>query len=200
MNNTNEYKMIINSKLTNRGYIVNKSDLTFKQIQKIKKDLTVQAFTAPDFPKSDPYTIYLESTKRLYIPRYYGIELFGQPKIININNGSDINIKFIGELRPVQIEAKESYMKMITSDYGGGNICLSCGLGKTVVALNIISELKKKTLIVVHKEFLANQWIDRINQYLPNTRIGKIQGKVINIENTDICIAMLQTIHRHPSC
>ena len=57
MNNTNEYKMIINSKLTNRGYIVNKSDLTFKQIQKIKKDLTVQAFTAPDFPKSDPYTI-----------------------------------------------------------------------------------------------------------------------------------------------
>lgn len=194
MNNTNEYRMIINSKLTNRGYIVNKSDLTFKQIQKIKKDLTVQAFTAPDFPKSDPYTIYLESTKRLYIPRYYGIELFGQPKIIDINNGSDINIKFIGELRPVQIEAKESYMKMITPDYGGGNICLSCGLGKTVVALNIISELKKKTLIVVHKEFLANQWIDRINQYLPNTRIGKIQGKVINIENTDICIAMLQTL------
>lgn len=64
----------------------------------------------------------------------------------------------------------------------------------TVLSLNIISQLKKKTFIIVHKEFLMNQWIERINQFLPNAKIGKIQGQIIDIENKDIVIGMLQSI------
>ena len=192
--NIDDSNMILNSKLTNRGYIVNKNDLTFKQIQKIKKDLIVRPFVMKDYPQANPYTIYLESTKKFYLPRYYGIELFGSPKIIDINEGDNINIKFTGALRPVQIIAKEAYINSLTNNYGGGVLCLPCGFGKSVLALDIISELKKKTLIVVHKEFLANQWIDRINQYLPNTRVGKIQGKVLDINDKDICVGMLQTL------
>jgi len=64
----------------------------------------------------------------------------------------------------------------------------------TVCALNIISKIQKKTLIIVHKDFLMNQWIERIQQYLPNSKIGKIQGKIIDIENKDIVLAMLQSI------
>lgn len=64
----------------------------------------------------------------------------------------------------------------------------------TVMALNIISRLKKKTLVVVHKEFLMNQWIERIQQFLPDARIGKIQGQTIDIENKDIVIGMLQSL------
>jgi superfamily II DNA or RNA helicase len=64
----------------------------------------------------------------------------------------------------------------------------------TVLSLNIISRLKKKTFIIVHKEFLMNQWIERIGQFLPNTRVGKIQGQVIDIDNKDIVIGMLQSL------
>jgi len=64
----------------------------------------------------------------------------------------------------------------------------------TVCALNIISKIKKKTLVIVHKEFLLNQWKERIQQYLPSSRIGKIQGQIIDIENKDIVIAMLQSL------
>jgi superfamily II DNA or RNA helicase len=64
----------------------------------------------------------------------------------------------------------------------------------TVLALNIISQLKKKTLIIVHKEFLMNQWIERITQFLPSARVGKIQGQIMDIENKDIVLGMLQSI------
>ena len=37
----------------------------------------------------------------------------------------------------------------------------------TIMSLNLISRLKKKTLIIVHKEFLIEQWIERIKQFLP---------------------------------
>jgi superfamily II DNA or RNA helicase len=64
----------------------------------------------------------------------------------------------------------------------------------TVLSLNIISQLKKKTFIIVHKEFLMNQWIERINQFLPGARVGKLQGQVIDIDNKDIVIGMLQSL------
>jgi len=64
----------------------------------------------------------------------------------------------------------------------------------TVCALNIISKVKQKTLIIVHKGFLLNQWIERIEQFLPTARIGKIQGQIIDIKDKDIVISMLQSL------
>ena len=52
------------------------------------------------------------------------------------------------------------------------------------MALNIISKLKKKTLVVVHKSFLMNQWIERIQTFLPDAKIGRIQGED---EEHEIC-------------
>lgn len=75
-----------------------------------------------------------------------------------------------------------------------GLLEIPCGRGKTVIALKIISTLKKKTLVIVHKEFLMNQWIERIQQFLPSAKVGKIQGTVIDIAGKDIVIGMLQSL------
>tara|TARA_B110000261_G_C13090111_1_gene359605 strand:- start:134 stop:2728 length:2595 start_codon:yes stop_codon:yes gene_type:complete len=64
----------------------------------------------------------------------------------------------------------------------------------TVIALKIIEQIKKKTVIFVHKTFLKDQWIERIQQFLPDTKIGTIQGQIIDIENKEIVIAMIQSI------
>ena len=64
----------------------------------------------------------------------------------------------------------------------------------TVLALKIVEVIRKKTIIFVHKTFLKNQWIERINEYLPDAKIGSIQGQVIDIEDKDIVIAMIQSI------
>uniref|UniRef100_A0A6C0CLX5 Helicase ATP-binding domain-containing protein n=1 Tax=viral metagenome TaxID=1070528 RepID=A0A6C0CLX5_9ZZZZ len=68
----------------------------------------------------------------------------------------------------------------------------------TIMALNILSQLQKKTLIIVHKEFLLNQWVERMRDFLPTARVGKIQGKVFDIENKDVVIGMIQTMYDRP--
>lgn len=65
----------------------------------------------------------------------------------------------------------------------------------TVMALKIVSLIKKKTLILVHKEFLMNQWIERIQEFLPNARVGKIQAQICDIEGKDIVLGMIQTMY-----
>ena len=65
----------------------------------------------------------------------------------------------------------------------------------TVMALKIISVLQKKTLIIVHKEFLMNQWIERIQEFLPTATVGKIQGPVFDVDKKDIVIGMIQTLY-----
>ena len=64
----------------------------------------------------------------------------------------------------------------------------------TVIATNIISKLQKKTLIIVHKDFLLKQWEERLNEFLPDAKIGLIQGPTIDIEDKDIVIGMLQSL------
>ena len=71
---------------------------------------------------------------------------------------------------------------------------LFCGFGKTVLALKVIAELKKKTLVIVHKSFLMDQWQERIKQFLPTARVGIIQGETIDTEDKDIVLGMLQSI------
>lgn len=67
----------------------------------------------------------------------------------------------------------------------------------TISCINLLSRLKTKTIIVVNKIPLMKQWEREIKQFLPNARIGFIQGqKNIKIENTDIIIAMLQSLAR----
>jgi hypothetical protein len=65
----------------------------------------------------------------------------------------------------------------------------------TVMALKIVELIKKKTLILVHKEFLMNQWIERIEEFLPGARVGKIQASVCDCEDKDIVIGMIQTMY-----
>jgi hypothetical protein len=65
----------------------------------------------------------------------------------------------------------------------------------TVISIKIISALALKTLIVVHKEFLMNQWIERLQEFLPSARIGKIQGPVFDSAGKDVVIGMLQTLY-----
>ena len=65
----------------------------------------------------------------------------------------------------------------------------------TVMALNIVAQIQKKTLILVHKEFLMNQWMERIAEFLPGARVGKIQANVCDTANKDIVIGMIQTMY-----
>lgn len=189
-----EWPQNLNTYLGNKGYTILKSQLSIKQQLTLKEMLIVKPYI-PGSPiqvqKSFP--AYRESDKKIYVPRYFGEELFGPAKTIKITEGDDINLEFQGTLRDNQVPVVDKYTNHVSKG-GGGLLELPCGFGKTSIGLNLVSRLKKKTLVIVHKDFLMTQWIERINQFLPTARIGKIQGQVIDIDNKDIVLAMLQSL------
>jgi len=64
----------------------------------------------------------------------------------------------------------------------------------TTVALALAADMKVRTMIVVHKEFLADQWSERIREFCPGATIGRVQGPVFDLEGKDFVIALIQTL------
>jgi len=186
---------MVQTTLSRNGYKIKKCELSQKELKTLKTDLTVNPYVVGDFGNGSEkrFSLYMESPNSIYIPRFYAHENYGQPTKSKMDEGQDINITFNGSLRKEQEPIIELYKKACL-EKGGGLISLKCGGGKTVLALYIISMLKKKTIVVVHKDFLMTQWRDRITQFLPNARIGKIQQNTIDIENKDIVLAMVQSL------
>ncbi len=179
--------------LSRQGYKIKKDELSEHQITKLIEDLTAKPKMVQGFgPNQKPikYPIFMESKTSYYLPRFYGIRNFGLPNINKLDKGLPITINFDGSLRKEQLPIQKLYL----DQQGGGIISLKCGGGKTVLALSIISCLQRKTIVLVHKDFLMTQWRDRIQQFLPQAKIGKIQQDTIDIENKDIVLAMVQSI------
>jgi len=188
---------MFNTYLGPKGYTILKTKLTPEKLSKIKKDLTIKPYVpgAPGSKTAETFPAYRESPNKIYLPHYYGLEHFGVPDEIKLLEGTDINLEFVGQLRENQEIVVKTYVDhCVRVGFGGGLLELPCAAGKTVDALKIISLLKKKSFIIVHKEFLMNQWIERIKQFLPTARIGKIQGQIIDIDDKDIVIGMLQSL------
>jgi superfamily II DNA or RNA helicase len=185
-----------NTYLGNKGYTILKNELSIKHQLALKEMLMVKPYV-PGSPVQVQKTFpaYRESDKKLYVPRYFGEEIFGPAKSAKISEGDDINLTFQGTLRDYQEPVVNKFITYVKNENTlGGLLELPCAWGKTSASLYICSQLKKKTLVIVHKEFLMNQWIERIHQFIPNATIGKIQGQIIDIDGKDIVICMLQSL------
>ena len=177
-----------------KGYTVPLSQLTEEKILKVKEELTFTPFRPKGYgPDAEPFSVYGISKEKMFLPKFYGIETFGKPDEIKISDGDEIKLEFNGSLRENQIAPVDACLKA-AEETGGGILCLPCGHGKTGLALYLIGNLGKKALVVVNKEFLMDQWKERIQQFLPEARIGILRQKKVDIENKDIVIAMLQSV------
>jgi len=184
----------LNTYLGQKGYTILKSELPIAKQLYIKDKLMIKPFVmGSPVQVEKTYPAYRESDKKLYVPRYFGEKIFGPAKEIKITEGTNINLTFNGSLRDYQSPVVNEYLEYVKNG-GGGLLELYCAWGKTSASLYICCSLKKKTLVIVHKEFLLNQWIERIQQFIPNARIGRIQGQIIDIDNKDIVLCMLQSL------
>ena len=186
--------------LSKRGYVVVKSKHSPTKIKQVKKELTVKPFVSNDYASNvTKFPVFLENQNKLYLPKHYGLKHFGEPEEDKTTGGLDIDLDFKGTLREKQKPVIADFLDTCkpgkyTKRSNGGIISVPCGFGKTCCGLYLICKLKKKALVIVHKEFLLNQWVERIKQFIPDARIGRIQAKTIDIHNKDIVIGMLQSI------
>ena len=184
--------------LTKEGYLLRKKDFTKKEIISIKKDLTVEPkITFKNHQNNNTeitrFNVFSEDKTYLSIPKFYGLKKFGEPDESHEITGEKINIKFNGEPRSNQKSIIDQTLECM-NDKGGGLICAGCGVGKTIMAIYIACYYKVKTLIIVHKTFLMNQWIDRIKEFTNTTKIGIIQQKKVEVDDNDFVIGMVHSI------
>jgi superfamily II DNA or RNA helicase len=181
--------------LTLNGYRLSKS--TNPPLDELRKTLTVKPMVPKVFvsnPNAVPrYKVYGEAPDCLYLPKHFGIAKFGlySSTTRDVPQTPAEFWTFAGSLRPIQLPVVDAFLKPEPHD---GILSLHTGGGKTVCALYIASQLKLPTLVIVHNSFLRDQWDERVKMFLPNARIGRIQGDLCEIEGKDVIIAMLQTL------
>jgi superfamily II DNA or RNA helicase len=186
--------MSLTGMLTLHGYRIPKSEI--QNLIHLKGCLTVRPYIPKVFV--DPrfvarYPVYKESEKYIYVPKHYGIQEYGpyRETMRDVAETGSHYWEFAGSIRPTQQVVVDSFLKPQPHD---GIISLQTGGGKTVCALYIASQLRLPAIVLVHSTFLRDQWIERIQAFLPNARIGTVQGETMDIENKDIIVGMLQTI------
>jgi len=171
--------------LTRSGYIINSPP------PEIKKELTVRAVVNDDFGfPPPPFKVFRQTKNGICVPRYYGVSKMGEPHDDKRPEPVRINIHFNGTLRDA---THQNAALAAAIDAGHGVLSLPCGYGKTTVSLAIACKLGYRTMIVVHKEFLANQWEERIKQFCPGATIGRVQQNKKDVD-CDFVIAMLQSL------
>ena len=171
--------------LTRSGYIVNNPP------PELKKELTVRAIVNDDFGfPPPPFKVFRPTKNGICVPRYYGISKLGEPTEDKRPEPTRTRVKFHGTLRDA---THQNAALAAAIDAGHGVLSLPCGFGKTTVSLAIACKLGYRTMIIVHKEFLANQWEERIKQFCPGATIGRVQQNKKDVE-CDFVIAMLQSL------
>ena len=181
--------------LTARGYSIEKTTLSADDVKAIKAELTVSPFIPSNFATpATKFKLWTESPSRYYLPNSWGSGRFGSA-VDTRSAGERLpdSLVFGGNLRPHQVDA----LKAFTEANRNGIICLPCGYGKTFTG--IAAALGADTprtcfLIVVHKEFLADQWTSELKSLVPGIKIGRIQGEKCEITGVDCAIAMIQTL------
>ena len=190
--------------ISKRGYWVLKEEIGAKAEADLKKELTMVPKTTSSMPTpmgAPPvsFEVWRESATKLYVPKYFGLTRFGVPPAeqVAVDPGFPLGdgVKFACSLREEQKVPIKSFLDAARDpSKAGGILSLPCGFGKTVMALHLIVELGVKTMVIVHKDFLLNQWRERIAEFIPAARVGLIKAQKIDVIDKDIVLASVQSL------
>lgn len=179
-----------------RGVLV--TGLLPARVTAIKAELTVSPLVQGNYGFMPPkFRLYRMHEGKLLVPRYYALDNLDvkyKPKTaIKARKNKRVKIAFAGKLREPQVPIAETMYKSIKKN-GGGVLCVPPGTGKTVLALHLACQLRRKTLIIVNNSHLMQQWEKRIAEFVPGATVGYCRGKIVDIDGHDFVIAMLQSL------
>jgi len=151
----------------------------------------VKAYNTSNFTIN---TFYIESEKFLLVPRNFPIQQYtfnAQIKDVR-HTGAPININH--KIIP-RSEAQKKAINFLMN-HECGILQLAPGVGKTVITIHMIGERKLKSLILVHRDSLVDQWRERFLQFtdLKEDDISRLNSEKFESDlSKPIIIATTQT-------
>ena len=106
--------------------------------------------------------------------------------------GVPLEASFRGTLRAEQKAAAEAMLEHDT-----GVLAATTAFGKTVVAAWLITQRRVNTLVLVHRQQLLEQWVDRLSAFLdvPAKSIGRLGGGKKRLTGV-LDVALIQSLVR----
>lgn len=183
--------------ITRRGVEVPKTDAVMAS--KVRRELQVAPLSLTDpFPKK--FKVYQETPTHFVVPLHWARQHMDDLRDAR-GRGETASLTFRGSLRDdlCQREAVRGVLDAWKTSGGGAMLCLPPGYGKTTCALYLAAIVKRKTLVMVHKSFLMDQWVERVRQCLPGATVTTIRGDTVDMSG-DVVVAMIQTLvsRRYP--
>lgn len=159
----------------------------------LKKQLRVRPLGNDDYgPPAPSFNCYRTGTEgRICVPQFFPLNGDERVELDKRPDPARADIRFQGKLKTStgQVDAFNA-----ACEKGHGLLNLPCGFGKTVLALAIAARFKLRTMVIVHKEFLAQQWRERIETFCPGASVGIVRQDKKEVEGKDFVIAMLQSL------
>lgn len=176
-------------------YYVSKDMLTEADIAKLSRELSLESRENKlYFADKKQINLLYDYGDHIAVPRAYGIRYFGVPLQSELAYGDEVDIIFKGTLRDDQPRIVDT---VLAQRYPNGLISMPPGTGKTVLAIKIISELKTRSLVLVPRTFLLNQWKKRFIEFtnLSEDDIGLIRGKKCEFDKP-VSIGMVSSVSK----
>lgn len=183
-----------------------KEDLGPSALQVLKLKLTIEPKKLGDYgdgsEDAGPILLYTETDDEIGIARDYFLQNRRGGHVVewDLLDGDKTswpgNLEWNKEkvLRAEQASALQTVLTAFRSGNVGGMVKAPPGWGKTVWSCALMHALQVPTLVVVHKEFLMGQWLERLNEYLPNAQVGIAQQKKCDFEGKHIVVGMVHSI------
>ncbi len=141
------------------------------------------------------FDVFCETPDSYVVPHFWGVSAatdLGISVEDHRPHGDPISLTFRGSLRATQQPVVDAVLRNFQT-VGGSVVCAPTGHGKTAMALAIASQCSTKTLVLVHKAFLATQWIERAATFVPGARCTMYGGGTCD-DSGDIVVATIQTV------
>jgi superfamily II DNA or RNA helicase/very-short-patch-repair endonuclease len=173
--------------------------------------IRLAAFQNPEFYRAQAMRLSTYDKPRIIcgaedLPQYIGLprgcldELLALLKELKIKPrardermvGKRLDVKFTGTLRPEQVTAGAAMLAHDT-----GVLSATTAFGKTVLAAYMIAARRVNTLILVHRQQLMEQWVERLAMFLdvPAKSIGRLGGGHKKLTG-HIDVALIQSLCR----
>lgn len=159
-----------------------------------------QAMRLPTYEKPRIIACAEDLTEHIALPRGCFEEVLALFKELKIKPrirdervaGSPLDLQFTGTLRPEQESAATSMLAHDT-----GVLAATTAFGKTVLAAHLIAARGVNTLVLVHRQQLLEQWIERLSSFLglPAKSIGRLGGGHKKLTG-NIDVALIQSLVR----
>lgn len=173
---------------------VKKSELS-ESIDVLRRRFTI----LPKFDDLESVQVFSETDDMFGFPRYYRDLSKYSNNVTNARSeGEPIDFEVLSPPRDRQVQLLERFSRLVSLGREGYLLVAPTGTGKTYMMLTFLSVLKRTALVIVPRDHIVTQWIDRIVEHTSLTRddIGIVRQDKCEFDGKKIAVGLVHSLSK----